>query len=71
MLLTTKTRFGQARRALQNTAFFHEKAWGGGLPKALGLNKLFIKVLYTHPQHFGKSKGGINTASVMTFVQDK
>lgn len=43
----------------------------GGHLKPLALSKLFVKVLYTHPWHFGKRKHGINTACVMTFVQDK
>lgn len=43
----------------------------GGLPKPLALSKLFLKVLYTHPQHFGKHEHDINTAYVTTFVQDK
>lgn len=42
-----------------------------GGSKLMGLNKAFIKVLYAHSQHFGKSRHGINTSSVMTLVQDE
>lgn len=54
-------------RALQ---FSLRKLEVGG-SKLMGLNKAFIKVLYAHSQHFGKSRHGINTSSVMTLVQDE